>query len=342
MPRFNSENTMSNKHTPSFSVAPMMNWTTRHCRYFHRQLSKHAKLYTEMVTSSAIIFGEHQRFLRYNTSEHPLALQIGGGDPDELAKAVATVAPYQFDEINLNVGCPSDRVQKGDIGAILMKNPKQVAACFQAMQQQTHTPITIKNRLSVDDMPEETVFKFIDTVATAGCKTFIIHARKAFLKGLDPKQNRDVPPLNYPLVYQVKEKFPELEIIINGGIKTLAETQTHLKYVDGVMMGREAYHNPWVLTEVDSLFGEQAFTENRFDILNKMKSYIEAQINEGEHVKQIAKHFLGLFHGQRGTRAFKQYLNDHMNQNNSSTVIDGAIAAVKAAESSQMRANEQQ
>lgn len=316
------------KPNKTFAVAPMMAWTTRHCRYFHRQISRHALLYTEMVTAGAILHGDHQRFLQYHTAEHPLALQIGGGEPQQLAKAVALADSYGFDEINLNVGCPSDRVQKGKIGAMLMAEPSLVADCYRAMRDHAKdsTKITIKNRLSIDDMPEDSVFNFVETVANAGCKTFIIHARKAFLRGLDPKANRDVPPLNYQLVYQLKAAFPELEIIINGGIKTLDEARDHLLQVDGVMMGREAYQNPWVLSGVDALLGYQYPTLSRVKIIENMLPYIQAEIDKGNHIKQIARHWMGLFHGQRGTKAFKQHLNDQMNHHNEIAVIYEAIA----------------
>lgn len=318
----------------TFSVAPMMAWTTRHCRYFHRQISQQALLYTEMVTTGAILYGEHQRFLHYSPAEHPVALQIGGGNPNDIAKAVQIADTYGYDEINLNVGCPSDRVQKGKIGATLMAEPELVADCFRAMRENAKqsTKVTIKNRLSIDDMPEESVLNFVETVAHAGCKTFIIHARKAFLKGLDPKANRDVPPLNYELVYQVKEKFPELEIIINGGIKTLDEAKQHYQHVDGVMLGREAYQNPWVLSGVDELLGHPTPTLSRRQVIEKMLPYIEDEIKKGNHVKHIARHWMGLFHGQRGTKAFKQHLNDNMNTRNEVAVITEALAKLPDAE----------
>ncbi len=308
----------------------MMAWTTRHCRYFHRQISRHARLYTEMVTTGAILYGEHRRFLHYHPAEHPVALQIGGGNPKDIAKAVATADRYGYDEINLNVGCPSDRVQKGKIGAMLMAEPQLVADCFRAMRDNAndHTKISIKNRLSVDDMPEDSIFHFVETVAKAGCQTFIIHARKAFLQGLDPKANRDVPALNYALVYQVKEKFPELEIILNGGVKTLDEAKRHYRYVDGVMMGRAAYQNPWVLSGVDELLGYPPSTLSRQQVIAQMLPYIAEEIARGNHIKHIARHWMGLFHGQRGTKAFKQYLNDNMNSRNELAVITEALQIV--------------
>ncbi|PIE40455.1 MAG: tRNA dihydrouridine(20/20a) synthase DusA [Gammaproteobacteria bacterium] len=317
-------------HYPkTFSVAPMMAWTTRHCRYFHRQLSRQAILYTEMVTTGAILHGEHQRFLHYSPAEHPVALQIGGGNPDDIEKAVNIAEHYGYDQINLNVGCPSDRVQKGKIGATLMAEPNLVAACFRAMQRGGSAKMTIKNRLSIDDMPEDSIFYFVDTVATAGCKTFIIHARKAFLQGLDPKANRHVPPLNYELVYQVKERFPELEIIINGGIQTLAEADAHCRYVDGVMVGRQAYQNPWLLAGVDAWLGEATAPLSRQVVVTAMLPYIEAEIAKGNHIKHIARHWMGLFHGQRGAKAFKRYLNDHMNKRNEVAVITEALSQLE-------------
>lgn len=313
------------KPNRSFSVAPMMAWTTRHCRYFHRQISQHAVLYTEMVTTGAILHGEHQRFLRYSPAEHPIALQLGGGNPAEIEKAVNIADTYGYDEINLNVGCPSDRVQKGKIGAMLMAEPDLVAACFRAMQRGGSAKMTVKNRLSIDDMPEETIFKFIETVANAGCNTFIIHARKAFLQGLDPKANREIPPLRYDLVYRVKEAFPELEIIINGGIKTLEEATAHCRYVDGVMVGREAYQNPWLLVGVDEWLGYEPNHKTREQVINAMKPYVTAEIAKGNHIKHIARHWMGLFHGQRGTKAFKQHLNDNITIRNDSNIIDEAL-----------------
>ncbi|PIE45297.1 MAG: tRNA dihydrouridine(20/20a) synthase DusA [Gammaproteobacteria bacterium] len=319
---------LHNRYQKTFAVAPMMGWTSRHCRYFHRQISRHALLYTEMVTTGAILYGEHRRFLQYDDSEHPIALQIGGGNPNELEKAVTIADAYGYDEINLNVGCPSDRVQQGNIGAVLMAEPKRVAQCYRAMRNAANprTKISVKNRLSIDNLPEHSVFDFVETVANAGCRTFIIHARKAFLQGLDAKANRDVPPLNYELVYQVKQRFPELEIIINGGIKTLDEAKRHYHHVDGVMVGREAYQNPWLLAGVDELLGYDSRPLSRQQIIRNMVPYIEREIDKGNHLKQIARHWMGLFHGQRGTRAFKQHLNDHMNNRNDTAVIEEALA----------------
>lgn len=321
------------KPCKTFAVAPMMAWTTRHCRYFHRQISRCALLYTEMVTTGAILYGEHQRFLQYSSAEQPLALQIGGSNPGDIGKAVAIADTYGYNEINLNVGCPSDRVQKGKIGAVLMAEPNLVADCYRAMRDNAKdsTKISVKNRLSIDDMPTDSVFNFVESVAAAGCKTFIIHARKAFLQGLDPKANRDVPPLDYALVYKVKEKFPELEIIINGGIKTLAEAQRHYQHVDGVMVGRAAYQKPWLLSGVDELLGQPANNLSRRQVIENMLPYIECEIAKGNHLKHIARHWMGLFHGQRGSKAFKQHLNDNMNTRNDIAVVYEALQKVSLA-----------
>ncbi len=321
---------MSDFTNKTFSVAPMMAWTTRHCRAFHRQITQKAILYTEMVTTGAIIYGEYDRYLQFSDLEHPIALQIGGGDPLDLAKSVKITNQYNYDEINLNVGCPSDRVQKGKIGAVLMAEPNLVADCFKAMQGETDKKVTIKNRLSIDDMAEETVFNFVETVANAGCKTFIIHARKAFLKGLDPKKNRDIPPLRYDLVYQVKEKFPELEIIINGGIKTIEQCKQHYEFVDGVMMGREAYQNPWVMSKIDEMLGGEINTKSRQDIIEQMVGYIDLEISKGNHIKHIARHWMGLFHGQRNAKAFKQHINDNIKNRNDIDIIYEALAKLES------------
>jgi len=309
----------------TFAVAPMMAWTTRHCRLFHRQISKRAVLYTEMVTTGAIIHGDHRRFLSYHGDEHPVVLQIGGGCPDDIEKAVSIASTYHYDEINLNVGCPSNRVQQGKMGAVLMQEPNLVAQCYRAMHRSSDGKMTVKCRLSVDELPENSIFHFVDTVAHAGCQTFIVHARKAFLKGLDPKANRDMPPLNYELVYQLKARFPELQIIINGGIKTLDEIRQHYHYVDGVMIGRQAYHHPWMLAGVDTLLGGSTAVSSRRAIIEAMLPYIQAEIAKGSHIKHITRHWMGLFHGVRGTSAFKRYLNDHIPQRNDIAVIIEAL-----------------
>ncbi|MCG8672936.1 MAG: tRNA dihydrouridine(20/20a) synthase DusA, partial [Pseudomonadales bacterium] len=237
-----------------FCIAPMLDWTNRHCRYFHRLLTQHAVLYTEMVTTGAIIHGEKDRFLKFNASEHPVAIQLGGSDPKDLATCAKISEDYGYDEVNLNVGCPSDRVQSGRFGACLMADPNLVADCTHSMLEACNIPVTVKCRIGIDDQDEyEDLQRFVEAVKASGVNTFIVHARKAWLSGLSPKENRDIPPLNYERVYQLKREFPDLEIIINGGIQTLEACQEHLNYVDGVMMGREAYQNPFILAQVDSL-----------------------------------------------------------------------------------------
>lgn len=318
---------MNNK---TLSIAPMMQWTDRHCRMFHRQLSKHALLYTEMVTTGAIIFGDAARFLSYHGDEHPVALQLGGGDPSELAQATHIASRYGYDEINLNVGCPSDRVQRGKIGACLMAEPELVRDCVLAMQTETDAEVTVKHRLAIDDMDERTVFNFVDIVAHSGCETFIVHARKAFLQGLDPKANRDVPPLRYELVYELKERYPELTVVLNGGVKTREEICTHLRFVDGVMIGREAYHNPWLIASFDEIVGETVSIAQRKAAIVSLMPYIEAELANSTPLKHITRHWLGLFNGQAGARKFRQHLSENAPHRNDTALIDEALALVKA------------
>ena len=295
-----------------FCVAPMMDWTDRHCRAFHRTLSKHAVLYTEMVTTGAIIFGDQERHLAFNDTEHPVALQLGGSNPEELAKSCQIAERYGYDEINLNVGCPSDRVQNNMIGACLMAHPELVKDCMIAMREATQLPVTIKHRLGIDDLDnDQHLHNFVATVAESGCKTFIVHARKAILAGLSPKENRDVPPLQYDRVYKLKALFPDLEIIINGGIKTLSDSETHLQHVDGVMLGREAYHNPYLMADVDHTIYEAPSAEvSRSDILRNYVPYIEQQLSLGVPLNHISRHILGLFHGVRGGKQFRRHISE--------------------------------
>ena len=301
-----------------FSVAPMLDWTDRHCRYFLRLLSKHTLLYTEMVTTGAIIYGKGD-YLAFNEEEHPVALQLGGSNPDDMAKCAALAQQRGYDEVNINVGCPSDRVKNGSFGACLMAHPDVVAQNVKAMQREVDIPVTVKCRIGIDDMDEYQDFAhFIDTVADAGCDTFIVHARKAWLQGLSPKENRDIPPLNYPRVHMLKETHPELSISINGGIKTLDEVQYQLNYVDGVMMGREVYSNPYILANIDSLiFGDNADQSvmSRRNIVLKMQCYIDAQIEaqNDPYFKpwHVARHMLGLYQGQAGGRIWRRYLSQH-------------------------------
>ncbi|MGZ8956136.1 MAG: tRNA dihydrouridine(20/20a) synthase DusA [Methylovulum sp.] len=292
----------------------MMDWTDRHCRFFHRLLSQHALLYTEMVTTGALIHGDHHRFLHFNAAEHPLALQLGGSNPRELAICAKMAADYGYDEVNLNVGCPSDRVQNGRFGACLMAEPELVAECVAAMSQAINIPVTVKSRIGIDDRDSyQELTHFIATLADAGCRTFIVHARKAWLKGLSPKQNREAPPLRYDIVYQLKIDFPQLEIILNGGVTSLDEAETILQHVDGVMVGREAYHNPYVLAEVDQrFFGVSADPVSRETVLELLIPYIQEQIKTGPRLNSVSRHILGLFHGEPGARGWRRYLSENV------------------------------
>lgn len=303
-----------------FSVAPMIDWTDRHCRYFHRLLSKKALLYSEMVTTGAVEHGDRVKILGFSDQEHPLVLQLGGADPAALTKSAIVGQEYGYDEINLNVGCPSDRVQSGAFGACLMAEPKLVADCIQAMQKAVSIPVNVKCRIGIDDQDSEAdLTNFVQHMVDAGQTSITIHARKAWLKGLSPKQNRDVPPLDYDRVYRIKQKFPSLEVIINGGIKTLDEAQTHLKNVDGVMLGRASYQTPWLLSEVDErLFGAQINTQTRHDIANKMLSYIDNYIaNDSSgraRAHHITRHMIFLFQGVEGARKYRQVLSVEANK----------------------------
>ena len=293
-----------------FCVAPMMDRTDRHCRYFHRLLTKRSFLYTEMLHSNAILNGDVNKLLEFRAEEHPLAIQLGGSDPSSLAEASVISEEFGFEEINLNIGCPSSKVQKGRFGAVLMREPELVSKCIYAMKKSVSIPITVKCRIGVDDMDEDAYLdKFIKEVSFSGCETFIIHARKAWLSGLSPKDNREIPPLNYQRVYKLKETFPELNIIINGGIKTIKESIEHLNYVDGVMLGREAYDNPFILTEVDSeIFSDAMHPIRRTDILYKLLPYIQSEIDKGTKISHITKHLMGLFKGFDGAKNIRKYL----------------------------------
>ena len=293
-----------------FCIAPMMDRTDRHCRYFHRLLTKRSFLYTEMLHSNAILNGNTSKLLEYDQEEHPLAIQLGGSDPVSLAEASVISEEFGYKEINLNIGCPSTKVQKGRFGAVLMKEPGLVSKCISAMKKSVNIPVTVKCRIGVDDMDEDTYLdKFIKEVSFAGCETFIIHARKAWLKGLSPKDNREIPPLNYQRVYKLKDAFPDLNFIINGGIKTIEESLDHLQYVDGVMLGREAYNNPYILTEVDSsIFLENLNATSQGDILLKLLPYIQSEIEKGTKISHITKHLMGLFKGFNGAKNIRKYL----------------------------------
>jgi len=299
-----------------FCVAPMMDWTDTHCRNFLRQLSKKAFLYTEMVSTGALLHGDRARHLHFQPEELPLALQLGGCNPAELAACARMGEEQGYSEINLNVGCPSDRVQQNMIGACLMAHPVLVADCVAAMHAAVRIPVTVKCRIGIDDMDsDEALVNFIDTVKHAGCNTFIIHARIAILQGLSPRENREVPPLNYPRVYRMKTRFPDVEIIINGGIRTIAECEAHLQEVDGVMLGREAYQNPWRLHEVDSrLFGSGWAPEDRSAVLDQFQCYVQSQLANGVALHHITRHILGLFQGQPGGKRFRRYLSENANR----------------------------
>jgi tRNA-dihydrouridine synthase A len=313
------------------SVAPMMEWTDRHCRYFLRLISGHVRLYTEMVTSAALIHGDRDRLLRYHPAEHPLALQLGGSEPDELGRCAHWAAQAGFDEINLNVGCPSDRVQAGRFGACLMLEPQRVADCVAAMRARVNVPVTVKTRIGVDHQDSyEALAGFVQLLAEAGIERLIVHARKAWLQGLSPRQNREVPPLCYDRVYQLKRDFPQLSVHINGGITTLAEAAQHLRNVDGVMIGRAAYHNPYLLAEVGRQFmGDSAPAPSRHRIVERLLPYVEAELVEGVRLQQISRHLLGLFQGQPGARAWRRYLSEHAHLNNAGVeVLEKALACV--------------
>lgn len=318
-----------------FSVAPMLDWTDRHCRYFLRLMSKHTLLYTEMVTTGAIIYGKGD-YLGYNQEEHPIAVQLGGSDPSDMAKCAELSQERGYDEVNINVGCPSDRVKNGSFGACLMAQPDVVADCVKAMQAAVDIPVTVKCRIGIDDMDEDEDFaRFIETVANAGCDTFIVHARKAWLQGLSPKENREIPPLNYPRVHRLKQAHPELSISINGGIKTLEETQLQLESVDGVMVGREVYANPFIMANVDKeIFGDtSAACLSRREIVLEMQKYIERQDDPYFKPWHAARHILGLYQGQAGGRIWRRYLSQNgTGKNPDPNLLLNALEAVESAQ----------
>jgi len=297
----------------SFSIAPMMDWTDRHCRFFHRVLTRRARLYTEMVTTGAIIHGPRARLLAFAPAEHPVALQLGGSEPADLAACARITEDLGYDEVNLNIGCPSERVQKGAFGACLMREPDLVAACVAEMRAAVRIPVTVKCRIGVDDQePRDALFGFVGKIARAGCETFVVHARKAWLKGLSPKDNRDIPPLDYDLVYALKRERPDLTIIINGGVTTLEQTKMHLEHVDGVMMGRAAYQSPWLLVEVDStLFAASRPVATRREAVEAFMPYMASELQNGTPLNAMTKHLLGLFNGLPGARAFRRHLSEN-------------------------------
>jgi tRNA-dihydrouridine synthase A len=291
----------------------MMDWSDHHCRFFWRLLTKEALLYTEMVTTGALIHGDRERFLHFHAEEHPVALQLGGSNPADLARCAIWAQEWGYDEVNLNCGCPSDRVQSGMFGACLMAQPTLVAECVEAMAASCDIPVTVKHRIGIDEMESyEQLSAFIEPIAAAGCRTFIVHARKAWLQGLSPKENREIPPLNYPWVYRLKRDFPALTIVINGGITTVAESEQHLESVDGVMIGREAYQNPWMLAEVDStIYGMDNPSFSRDDVMAGILPYVEQQLARGARLNHITRHILGLYQGVPGAKKFRRHISEN-------------------------------
>ena len=313
-----------------FSVAPMMDWTTRHCRAFHRTLSKGALLYTEMVTADALIHGDPQRLIGFDACEHPVALQLGGSDPEKLARATKIGAAFGYDEINLNVGCPSDRVQSGRFGACLMREPSLVAECMVAMREATTLPVTVKNRLGVDEQePRDSLFAFTETVAKSGVDVFIVHARKAWLKGLSPKDNREIPPLDYEIVRELKTAHPNLTIILNGGLNSIAQAQTEMSGLDGIMLGRAAYHDPALLGHIDSAilgYGSEIVTPEA--AFAAFRPYVIARLGESVPLHAMTRHMLGLFMGRPGARLYRRTLGEHAQAGAGIDVYDAALEAI--------------
>lgn len=293
-------------------VAPMLDLTDRHCRYFLRLLSRHTRLYTEMITTGAVLHGNQDHLLRFHAAEHPVALQLGSSHPGELKLAAQAGEAFGYDEINLNVGCPSDRVQSGRFGACLMAEPGLVADCVAAMKSAVRVPVTVKTRIGIDDQDSyEQLARFVEQVTLAGCDALLVHARKAWLHGVSPKENREIPPLRYDVVYRLKRDFPQLPVVINGGIKSLGEAEAHLQKVDGVMIGREAYHNPYLLAQADSrLFGDTRPAPTREEVVLALLAYSEQEIAGGASLKHITRHILGLYHGRRGARLWRRVLSE--------------------------------
>jgi tRNA-dihydrouridine synthase A len=300
----------STPHSHHLCTAPMMDWSDRHCRFFFRQLSPHAVVYTEMVTTGALIHGDVERHLRFHPAEHPVALQLGGSEPVDLARCATLGQAYGYDEVNLNCGCPSERVQHSAFGACLMAEPQLVADCVKAMQDAVAVPVTVKHRLGIDSIEDyDFVRRFVETVAPAGCRTFFVHSRNAILKGLSPKDNRAVPPLKYDYVYRLKREFPELGIVINGGVETLKAIEQHLQHVDGVMLGRAAYHDPYVLAAAEARLFSNA-PPSRAQIAQVMFEYASEEVARGTSLRAIARHMLGLYHGQPNARMWRRMLSD--------------------------------
>jgi tRNA-dihydrouridine synthase A len=323
-------------------VAPMMDWTDRHCRFFLRQLSARAFLYTEMITTGALIHGDVDRHLAFSREEHPVAAQLGGSEPDDLAKCARLVQGYGYDEVNLNCGCPSERVQKGSFGACLMAEPALVADCVRAMKEKLSIPVTVKHRTGIDRVETyDFLARFVDVVSRAGCSTFFVHARNAILKGLSPKENREVPPLKYEYVYRLKRDFPHLEIVINGGITRRAQIEEQLARVDGVMLGRAAYADPSLLAEVDgALFRSNETPPSRLDVLDRFVPYVEAELKRGARLNQMTRHILGLFHGRPRARAFRRHLAEHAHLEGAGIEVLLAARAIVAGEGRSLAAAE--
>jgi tRNA-dihydrouridine synthase A len=314
--------------------APMMDWTDRHCRYLLRLVSPGTGLYTEMVTAAAILKGPRAQLLAFDPSEHPVAVQLGGSDPDQMARATAHCSAAGYDEININVGCPSDRVQSGRFGACLMARPGLVADCFRAMQAEADVPVTVKTRIGIDDQDSyEFLARFVETVASAGCRTFIVHARIAILEGLSPKENRTVPPLDYERVARLKAAYPSLSIVVNGGIDDTVAVGRHLEDFDGVMIGRRAYQDPYFLAELEQRFLSGAAPPDRSSVVERMLPYVERELANGERLSHIARHMLGLYAHQPGARAWRRYLSEHMHRDGAdgATLLEALDALAQAA-----------
>ncbi len=324
---------MQKKQPHKFCVAPMMDGTDRHCRYFHRLMTRHALLYTEMITAEAAIHGQRDYLLGFDETEHPVALQLGGSDPEKLAEAARIGAGFGYDEINLNVGCPSDRVQSGAFGACLMKTPDLVADCVAAMNAAVDIPVTVKCRIGVDDQdPEESLFTLVDKVSAAGCKIFIVHARKAWLQGLSPKENRTVPPLDYDLVRRLNAARPELCVVLNGGVETVNDAAMLAADFDGVMLGRAAYGAPYLLASVDEMFfGDSGPGPAREEVVRLMSAYVKREFEKGVRPHSVTRHMLGLYHGAPGARAWRRFLSEHASAARAD-ILDRALAALQARE----------
>jgi tRNA-dihydrouridine synthase A len=323
----------------------MMDWSDHHCRYFWRLLTKNALLYTEMVTTGALIHGDRERFLHFNPEEHPVALQLGGSDPAELALCARMAEQWGYDEVNLNCGCPSDRVQSGMFGACLMAQPGLVADCVAAMRESCAIPVTVKHRIGIDDMESyQQMLDFVQAVAAAGCETFIVHARKAWLQGLSPKENREIPPLHYDWVYRLKRECPQLHVVLNGGINSLDACMEHLLYVDGVMIGREAYQNPYMLATADQrLFGCNNRVATREEILLQLLPYVEQELSRGGRLNYVSRHILGLFQNVPGARKFRRHLSENAYRQGAGVeVLEQGLALVRQeTERADARAREQ-